>query len=342
MESPARSELMSVITHTIVDLDLPFALPIPDGDFKVKLRGLDAGILVKRIQHKQAGGWTLEGEGTVEIALDKRGRFAHTRARLKLPGKIDLHERGRQPRLINTPPRSRLKEIVLEVVNRFIDVVRFVTEEYQLGHISYPDILSYEVNFWDGSNMIPAGVVILDSGTGGFKLSTGPLPKFPEDKMQALTSLLEEGSDLDLSKTLVLDAKEAYLEEDFRKATTDSVTALEIRLSEFIRQRGQQLGVSADQIERFIVDVGLTGNLEVVLKLLLVGLEQPDPKLVATCKGAITERNHILHRGKRLIAPTETEERIEAIQSFLIYLDRLMDAINSESASPSTEKLPTT
>ncbi len=70
---------------------------------------------------------------------------------------MPLSERGRQPILLkigqpgaSIPPRNKNKEIALRFVNRLIDVVRYVTEEYHLEHVRYPDILSYRQYYWDG------------------------------------------------------------------------------------------------------------------------------------------------------------------------------------------------
>jgi len=57
--------------------------------------------------------------------------------------------------------------------------------------------------------------------------------------------------------------------------------------------------------------------------MLTKGLEQIDDETIATCKGAITTRNKILHEGLREVYSTDAEKRIAAIEKMLEYLGRL-------------------
>src|SRR5437660_12692017 len=108
--------------QTLIDLDLPFALPIPDGDYPLTLHSKSAVASVKRVQHKQSEGWIATGR--VDLQFDRRGRFAHSHILLALSWKIDLNERGRKPRLLDTS-RSKAKESAIELLNRLIDVISY-------------------------------------------------------------------------------------------------------------------------------------------------------------------------------------------------------------------------
>jgi hypothetical protein len=323
---------MGIPLQTLVEFDIPFAVEIPDGIYPLKLGGKSAEIHVKRIYRKQYGGWSVQG-GTAEISLDKHGRFSYSHVILKLPWQADFEETGRKPLFFDAPPRNRLKEISLDLVNRFIDVVRYTTEAYHLEHVTYPDITSYGVAYYDGKQRIPVAQMLLDTGTGGIRVTVGGPEPFPEEQKARIIQLLRDEGDLELSKMFILNAKNAVLEEDFRSATLESVTALEIDLYRFIRKRGSQLKIPQKDLENFIVIVGLTGNLGIVLKMLTDGLEPPDEKLLEICKGAITTRNHILHRGLVQIPVSETELRIEKIESFLVYLRRISNGMKPEQNS---------
>jgi len=74
----------------------------------------------------------------------------------------------------------------------------------------------------------------------------------------------------------------------------------------------------------FVKTVGLTGNISVVLKLLTKDLEQIDDETIFVCKGAITCRNKILHKGLREVYSTDTETRIIKIEKMTDYLQRLI------------------
>jgi len=122
-----------------------------------------------------------------------------------------------------------------------------------------------------------------------------------------------------------LNSKDACLQEDFRLAIIEAVTALEIVLYRFIRIQSEKLGISEKELKDAIIDVGLKGNISVILKMLTKGLEQIEVEIIRTCKGAIKIRNKILHEGLREVSSTDTEKRIIAIEKMIAYLKRLID-----------------
>lgn len=135
--------------QTIFDFELPYAIPIPDGLYEVKLDGKTADILVKRVQRAQIGGLT--GKGTAQIQFDKYGRSSFSLVSMKFTWKMDLEENGRKPLLLgDIPPRKKSKQTVLRFLNRLIDTVRYSTQEYWVDRARYQDIVSYKVSYWDG------------------------------------------------------------------------------------------------------------------------------------------------------------------------------------------------
>jgi len=319
--------------RTVIDFDIPFAIPIPDGFYLVRIRGKTADIHVQKHPREYAG-WKAVG-GVAELPFDKHGRFAYSHIAVTLSWKADIRELGRKPLLIDAPPRDKVKEIAIEFVNRLIDVVRYVTGEYHLEHVTYPDIPAYDVYYSDGKQMLPVAKTLLSTGVGGIKITVGQPAPIPDSLRREILELLANEGELELSRTLILNAKDAALSEDYRRATLESVTALEVDLFRFIRERGRQLKIAEDKIKSFIVDVGLTGSLEVVLKMLTAGLEPPDEQLLSVCKGAIATRNDILHRGLMQVPATEAEMRISRIESFLAYLKRVTEMMRtSQNASP--------
>jgi hypothetical protein len=311
--------------HTVLSFNLPFAIPVPDGIYDIKVARREAKIAIRRIQRKEVEGFTVEG-GTMQIMFDKYGRSSFSNIQIKFPWKMNLEENGREPLLLgDIPPRHKAKETALAFVNRFIEVVRYITAEYWVERVRYQDILSYEEFYWDGKQRLaPEKLVLIDTGVGGIGIGTGPAFKVKEEKMIQIRTLLKEDGKMDIDKILILNAKDAALKEDFRLATIEAVTALETVLYDFIRKRGEKLGISNDDIERFIKDVGLTGNVKVVLVMLTEELEQVDEETLSCCKGAITTRNDILHKGLMEVPSTDTEKRILGIEKMISYLKKLI------------------
>jgi len=312
--------------HTVFVFNLPFAIPIPDGIYQMKIGTSTAEISVKRVQREKIEGF--EGSGTVQLRFDKYGKSSFSHIALKLPWIVDFSEIGRKPILLgDVPPRRKAKEIALRYLNRFIEAVRYVTGEYWVEPARYQDVLAYETFYWDGKNKYPASLALLDSGVGGIRLGTGHPFQVEKEKIEKLNDVLKNESEIDASKIFILNAKDSCLQEDFRLAIVETVTALEIVLYKFIRLQGQELKIPKDELEGVIKDVGLTGNISVVLKMLTKGLEQIDEDITRKCKGAIKIRNKILHEGLRDISSTDTEERILAVEQMIAYLEKLIAQI---------------
>ena len=323
---PRGKKTLPKNVHTIFSFNLPYAIPVPDGIYRVKVGRHLARIAIIRVQREQVEGFA--GTGTIQIAFDKYGKSSFSKIEMTLPWGVDLSEEGRTPLLLGgIPPRSKAKEIVIRYLNHFIETVRYVTEEYWVEPARYQDISSYEVLYWDGKKRYPARLTILDTGVGGIRIGTGHPFQVKVEKLQELKNILENELEVDSSKIFILNSKDACLQEDFRLAIIEAVTALEIVLYRFIRIQGKKLKIPAKDLKNFIIDVGLTGNISIVLKMLTKGLEQIDAEIVKKCKGAIRIRNKILHEGFRDVSSTDTEERIIAIEEMITYLKRLITIV---------------
>jgi hypothetical protein len=136
------------------------------------------------------------------MMVDKYGKSSFSHIALKLPWKVDFSEFGRKPILFDAPPRARAKETVLhyalegfqktfQILNRFIEAVRYVTGEYWIESVRYQDILTYEAFYWDGKNKYSAGVFLLDSGVGGFRMGVCHPFQMEKGKREKLNDILK-------------------------------------------------------------------------------------------------------------------------------------------------------
>src|SRR3989304_2314625 len=138
--------------HTIFSFNLPYAIPVPDGIYRVKIGVRAADVSIRRVQKTDITGFQVGGSGFVQIKFDKYGQSSFSFVEIKFPQIVDVLERGRTPLLLgNIPPRNKAKEIVLRFLNRFIETVRYVTEEYWVEPARYQDILSFDISYWDGN-----------------------------------------------------------------------------------------------------------------------------------------------------------------------------------------------
>ena len=124
-----RNKKIPKNAHTIYSFTLPYAIPVPDGIYPIRVGKHIAEIAIKRIQRKEVEGFS--GTGTIQMAFDKYGKSSFSHIEMKLPWTIDISKEGRRPLILgDIPPRSKAKETVLRFLNRFIETVRYITEEY--------------------------------------------------------------------------------------------------------------------------------------------------------------------------------------------------------------------
>jgi 3-methyladenine DNA glycosylase/8-oxoguanine DNA glycosylase len=122
------------------------------------------------------------------------------------------------------------------------------------------------------------------------------------------------------------------LDEDYPLATVVAIIALEVALYNFAIDRGEQKGISRDNVEEIVKKVGLSLTLDAFLKLLLRdGEPEPDVSNVRECSGAITIRNKVVHRGLRVVLPAETQNRIVAIEKMISDLRSRLSNVSSSS-----------
>lgn len=318
--------------HTVFSFNLPYAIPIPDGTYKVVIGNKGSLITLKRIQREQ-GGWKVSKGMFQQLRFDKFGRSSFSSVAVEVPKILDLMERGRIPLTMGKiPPRMKAKEMALRFLNRLIEVVRYITEEFWIEPARYQDIISYEMFYWDAHahKKYPLAKAILDTGVGGVSVgNTHPFQLKPE-KMKELVKTLHSGAEVDPSRLFLLNSKDACLQEDFRLAVIEAVTALEITLYRFLKIQGAKIGISTGDINSYITGpngIGLTGNMRVALKLFTKDLDQVDDDIQKKCAGAIKIRNKILHEGLMDMSSTDTEERVIAIEKMLDYLNHLMSII---------------
>jgi len=209
-------------------------------------------------------------------------------------------------------------------LNRFIETSRYVTEEFWVEPARYQDLLSYKAVYYDGKNQYPIKPSTTDSKTTEIKNKIEQTYKLNEKKHGQLINSLKNEIELDPIKLFIMNAKNACLHEDFKNAIIQSVIALEIVLYQFIKFQGEKMKIPAKTLSSSIKEIGLTGNIFAILKILTVDHKQIDPEIIRDCKGAIKIRNKILHQGLRDIHSTDTEKRIISIEHLISYLKELI------------------
>lgn len=104
--------------------------------------------------------------------------------------------------------------------------------------------------------------------------------------------------EIPLWEELLLKAEQYLYQAEYRHSILESITALELVTSDFIRIKCRQKAISKKDADSYIERVGLTGSIKVTIKLLLNKVKLPEEKVFQKCKASITARNHIVHEGK--------------------------------------------
>lgn len=312
--------------HTVFEFSLPFAIPVPNGIYEIYKNKKRIDLLIKRIQANTGFGTSND---YIQIQNDTKGYSSHSYVCMNFSWNINLDEEGRIPTAIISnnipiPPRSKEKELVIETINNFIEVVRFTTENYWISRLKYPDISLFSCYHWDGKKRFDGYTAFLDTGIGGLKVGNGEAFALTDEKMNKLKSFLIEEKPLDSANMLLLYAKKACLEENYRLAIIEAVAGLEVALADFIQFKGSKTTLKKGELNGFIKTFGLYMNLKVTLKLLSQGLEQVDDEVLKCCQSVIEKRNDIMHKGLLEVEAAETEKGVLAIQSMVNYLRKMI------------------
>jgi len=315
------------IGKLVVNVKLPFGIPIVPGRYKVHFASKDYIFYIRRYDEDKSG-WQVSGTGSVETPFDKWGRDYKSDIAIIFPERVFSDEYwGDKKHDVKTSPifdgelfkDSRLEKAV-QVINRVIEVCRHFSRRYHLSTISYIDILDYD--FWvekDGKFLKDPKIKTIFKGP--IKITAGNSDY--EKVHQKIINALENGEQIDICQNLLLRAKEFFINESYPFALLESVIALEITMSNFIRLKTTRIGIKEERVDEFIKGVSCKDRIDIVLKMLTEGLPQIDENVLGKCKGAITLRNKVVHDGLGGISEKEAEDSILNIEKFIGYIKEI-------------------
>jgi hypothetical protein len=304
---------LSEETKTLFKFDLPFAIPVPDDVYPIRIGSELGKISIKRKTNSKAK----EESQSPQMDLDKYGVGSYSSLKVLVPKKLNMIEEGRNSVLI-APDMKRLKaqETVVRIVNRFIETAKNVTSEYWVDPIRYNDILDLKAYFLDGEKKYSVKVPKLKS-----KKAVSEDTKGDEEKVKTeIKDALSVDYKFDLSKSFLLNAKDSCSKEDYIRATVEAATALEVALYQAILEQGNKSGIRHNDLKKMIKTIKSTGDISVALKMLSNGTKELDSETIKDCKGALTVRNNILQKGARNVYSTDTEKRVTAIETMVNWL----------------------
>jgi len=304
---------LSEETKTLFKFDLPFAIPVPDDVYPIRI-GSELGKV--SIKQKTKDSKADKKSLSEQTKYDKYGVCSYSSLKVLVPKKLNMIEEGRKSVLI-APEMKRLKaqETVVRIVNRFIETAKNVTSEYWIEPIRYNDILDLKAYFLDGGKKYSVKVPKLKPKK---KVSEAEVDE--QKVKKEIKDALSVDYKFDLSKSFLLDAKDSCSKEDYIRATIEAASALEVALYQTILDQGNKSGVQRNDLKRMIKTIKSTGDISAALKMLSNGTKELDAEAIKDCKGTLTVRNNILQKGARNVYSTDTEKRVTAIETMVNWL----------------------
>lgn len=336
---------------TIVSFHIPFLLHLVDGTYEMKYGKKWIVIQLTRVNEppeytRKFFGIGMKFPKNAEIPKDRFGRLAHSHVTVFIPERIlDDHNNfvyecpkcGTELSSSSTacplceatftleeakkPAHSIIKLTALKYFNRFLELYRFYSREYHIEPIKDADIISFQCDYMIKGRTVSGYKYVVDTGSGGIKSGSAFL--LSDDIHKQLRGFLMQGNPIEIEELLLCNSKNHLLTQEYPIAIIEAVSALETTLSEFIRTECEIASIGDEKVEKFIHDVGVSGQVKVVLKLLTKGKPQLDDTVFSECEGAITLRNNVVHKGFLDLSSKDVKQKIISIERMLRYVQSI-------------------
>ncbi len=329
--------------NTIVEVNIPYCLHLPNGtelDVSTPEKNLQARVICGKIWTTQAAGsspvdiyaedrtlyfnngdvitpklpvestlgWQLQFTGkNVEKIKDGNGYFRFTKLQILL--KTEYRKEQLENKEYLDKVSSEIREKVIEVVNYFLDVYRYVTKEEfveRLGSINITNVYLYEHNF---------GVYPVTMNIQSAVMNRSRQEK---DKMK---EMLANGEKPPLYELLLLNSQLSFSKRMFTLSVVSSFQALEIFLENFLIQKYTEQGVAQLDIEAKLNRIWKTKERLKDLLKEATGHSLLENKILwdQWCTEYDQVRNEVIHRGKE-IDQLETEKTLKLNQDVITWI----------------------
>jgi hypothetical protein len=165
------------------------------------------------------------------------------------------------------------------------------------------------------------------------------------DEWEMVQTFVLDNARTPIVGSLLASARELASKGHRRTALIEAVSALELKLHEFARERDKsliperiQIRLESEGLRNLIDKVGLRGAFGTVIPLILNEQEMP-AEIVAQCRGAIEIRNNVVHNGQRNIEEQRLGPILAAIEECCSRFDQLIskkDLPNERNAAVPT------
>jgi hypothetical protein len=226
------------VKRTVVATTFPYPLKWDRGKLDVRIEDKVFDVHFER-QYRgdtdpRASGSGIISAHNLEVERDRLGRAAHTHVEIRFPMYVE-HD---------IENRWELLSWVHAVINRLLDVYRYTTDEFHVDTIPMNELAMYAVS------TINADGTVANEGSvsGGITNWLVHVPAQPiSDEAR---HLLRDGTELQVSKVLYLNAKREELFENYRLAIVEAETAFEALVDRAVAHYYRSQGLSNTEVKR--------------------------------------------------------------------------------------------
>ena len=296
------------IVFTVI---LPICLHLDDRTFHLPYKN---GKLIEITTNNFfSNNYTSGSAKNIEADSDTFSHYRFSKLTMKIPHfdteVVDLDEIERD-----------YENIFLKYYNRFIDSYRLISSRHKIRNIwNFSEFLS-PLDVTASKNINPEEFHCIEFGPGKDYLVLRKPLRSEKEHLDLEKSLSQE---LPLTTQFLMDAKRALQFLDLIHCNINAVIALEISVSSYIKKHATKKGIKEKEIENYLKEIGITGNIKTTLKLITPGdIILPKKNVFNNCKGAITNRNSIVHKGLRELNINILSQQLEAIEELIIFCDK--------------------
>lgn len=207
------------------------------------------------------------------------------------------------------PQLDDARQFTVKTVNDFVKRYRY--HDTQAVHLV--PIIEEDLDMFNSIGPDGLGAVALSFG-GGITIYN---PMQTQRISDAVDKAITAKEAIPFWSELLLNAEQYLYQGERRHSVLESVIALELVLSEFLSKACAAKGISTAEADKYITDIGLTGNIKVTLRLVLDPAITLDDEVLEKCKAAITIRNAVVHKGRKEVSEIEAESTLTNIRKLI-------------------------
>ena len=230
---------------------------------------------------------------------------------------IDITKEVEQLDDASTMP-SIFDPIAERVIRRFIELCRFRTGDVRIDCRS---IIPYSSSYYVDGTPVKGSLRLYGSR---------PLPPVAEEIAVLISNDLKTHYSIPLSQSLLLDALSLIETRNLRSAIVEAVTALEVAVSDFLRDYLRSRNIDNDTFVESVREFwnrweSLMNRLTLALNLLPPNIQNEieSKGLHEQCKRARNKRNKVVHDGIHIPAKdrNQVKEMVNGIEEMIAYLE---------------------